>query len=79
VEKDLQKLQPILFPSWHAFRPDEIRLLLEASGCRVERMFAPGTLARFVEPRLLSELMKDAGAYEGYLDFERYSIPTLTC
>lgn len=70
VGEELRRLQSTLFPSWHAFHPDEIRLLLEASGCRVERISAPGTLARFVETRLLSEIMNDPGVYESYLDFE---------
>ena len=70
VTEELRRLKPTLMPSWHAFTPDEIRELLERNGCRVERISAPGALARFVEPELLKQLFKDKGAYQSYLDFE---------
>jgi ubiquinone/menaquinone biosynthesis C-methylase UbiE len=70
VTEELRSLQPTLFPSWHAFRPDEIKELLERKGCRVERISAPGTLARFVDPELLKQLINDKEAYESYLGFE---------
>jgi ubiquinone/menaquinone biosynthesis C-methylase UbiE len=70
VTEELRSLQPTLFPSWHAFRPDEIKELLERKGCQVKRISAPGTLARFVDPQLLKRLINDEEAYESYLDFE---------
>jgi len=70
VTEDLRRLMPTLMPSWHAFKPDEIKELLQKNGCQVERISAPGALARFVEPELLKQLFKDKGAYQSYLDFE---------
>jgi len=41
----------------------------------VEKISAPGTLSRFVEPELLKRLINDKEAYESYLDFEeRYDL-----
>ena len=70
VSEELKRLQPNLFPSWHAFTPDEIQELLERKGCRVEKISAPGTLSCFVDPELLKRLINDKKAYESYLDFE---------
>ena len=70
VTEELRRLQPSLFPSWHAFRIDEIKELLKRKGCQVERISAPGTLARFVAPELLEQLFSDKEAYKSYLDFE---------
>lgn len=70
VTEELRRLQPTLMPSWHAFRPDEMEGLLEKNGCRVERTSAPGTLARFVDPELLKQLLENEEAYESYLEFE---------
>lgn len=70
VTEELKRLKPTLMPSWHAFKPDEIKELLEKNGCRVEKISAPGALARFVDPELLKQLFKDKGAYQSYLDFE---------
>jgi hypothetical protein len=70
VTEELKRLKPTLMPSWHAFKPDEIKELLQKNGCQVERISAPGALARFVDPELLKRLFKDKEAYESYLDFE---------
>ncbi|MCL0070155.1 class I SAM-dependent methyltransferase [Dehalococcoidia bacterium] len=70
VTEELKSLQPTLFPSWYAFTPSEIKELLERKGCRVEKISAPGTLTRFVDPELLKRLINDKEAYESYLDFE---------
>ncbi len=70
VTEELKRLQPTLFPGWHAFTPNEIKELLERRGCRMEKISAPGTLSRFVEPELLKQLINDKEAYESYLDFE---------
>lgn len=70
VTEDLKHLQPTLFPSWHAFTPNEIKELLERKGCRVEKISAPGTLSRFVDTGLLKWLINNREAYESYLDFE---------
>ncbi len=69
VTDEMRKLQPGILPSWHAFRPEELITLLESHHCHVERMSAPGSLARFVNPALLPR-PKDKKAYQQYLDFE---------
>jgi hypothetical protein len=69
VTAELRAFVPTLMPSWKSFRPAEIRDLLEASGCSVTRLSAPGTLARFVEPELLNRLQEDEAAYREFLDF----------
>jgi len=43
---------------------------LERKGCQVERISAPGTLSRFVEPELLKGFINNKEAHESYLDFE---------
>lgn len=70
VTEELRKLQPTLFPSWHAFTPDELKMLLERHGCYVEKLSAPGTLARSVDIKLLKQLLVDRKSYEDYLNFE---------
>jgi ubiquinone/menaquinone biosynthesis C-methylase UbiE len=69
VTEEMLRRAPTLVPSWHAFRPDELRELLERRGWRVERLTAPGTLARFTPPELLLRLTDDEEAYREYLDF----------
>jgi ubiquinone/menaquinone biosynthesis C-methylase UbiE len=77
VTEELRKLQPSLIPSWHAFTVKEISGLLSLHGWKVERVSAPGALARFADPDLLRELFKDKKAYEDYVDFEeRYDADT---
>jgi SAM-dependent methyltransferase len=68
VTPELRSLQPTLVPSWHAFRPAELRALLEARGWRVESITAPGTLARFGDPDLLRSLFDRPPVYAEYLD-----------
>jgi len=70
VTEELRRFVPTLMPTWKGFRPAELRGLLERHECRVERMSAPGTLARFVRPELLLPLFADESAYQEYLDFE---------
>ncbi len=69
VTEELRQFAPTLMPTWKGFRPDELRRLLERHGCDVERISAPGTLARFVQPELLLTLFEDAAAYAAFLDF----------
>ena len=45
-------------------------MLLEEKRCRVERLYAPGTLARFTDPELLKKLFENREAYINFLDFE---------
>ncbi len=49
VTDELRQFLPALMPTWKSFRPSEIIEMLEAQGCSVERVSAPGTLARFVK------------------------------
>jgi SAM-dependent methyltransferase len=70
VTEELRQFVPTLMPTWKGFRPAELNALLERNGCRIERMSAPGTLARFVKPELLLKLVEDEPAYQEYLDFE---------
>jgi hypothetical protein len=70
VNEEMKKVLPTLMPSWKGFRPAELKALLVKHGCQVERISAPGTLARFVKPELLQTLFTDEGAYQEYLDFE---------
>jgi SAM-dependent methyltransferase len=69
VTDELKRLQS-LTPSWHAFTPDEIRRLLEARNCDLERISAPGTLARFISVEQIKKLLTERASYESYLDFE---------
>ncbi|HMF32223.1 MAG TPA: class I SAM-dependent methyltransferase [Candidatus Lokiarchaeia archaeon] len=69
VTDEMRKLQPTLFPSWHAFRPEELKELLENNHCRVDRISAPCSLARFVEPTLLPQ-PNDRDLYQQFLNFE---------
>jgi len=71
VTDELRQLEPNLMPSWHAFRPAEIKQLLEENGCRIKSISSPGALARFIEPELLKKLFKNEEAYQSYLDFEQ--------
>lgn len=70
VTDEMRQSNPGLFPSWHAFTPTEIRALLEDLGWHIERLSAPGSLARFVNPMLLTRLFADPNAYAEYLEFE---------
>jgi len=70
VTAEMRSRQPGLFPSWHAFTPAEIRGLLENRGWSIDSLSAPGSLARFVNPALLTRLFSDPDAYAEYLDFE---------
>jgi ubiquinone/menaquinone biosynthesis C-methylase UbiE len=70
VTEELRKLVPSLMPSWHGFTPEELEMLLEKNGCHIERLSAPGTLARFISTERLKELFKDQVAYNDFLDFE---------
>jgi ubiquinone/menaquinone biosynthesis C-methylase UbiE len=70
VTERLKKLQPSLLPDWHAFTPDEIQRLFEENGCRMIRMSAPGTVSRFVDTKLLKNLLKKRKAYKEFLHFE---------
>ncbi len=70
VTEELRQFVPTLMPTWRGFRPVELRALLEQQGSAVERVSAPGTLARFVKPELLTKLFEDIEAYQQYLDFE---------
>lgn len=69
VTDELRQFIPTLIPTWHAFTPDELCNLVEASGCRMERLSAPGSLARFVDPDLLQKMYADRDAYENFLDY----------
>ncbi|MFW9973460.1 MAG: hypothetical protein ACFFDF_24965 [Candidatus Odinarchaeota archaeon] len=57
-------------PSWHGFTPEELTTLLEKNGCALEKISAPGTLARFISKDLLIKLLKNRNAYEDFLNFE---------
>lgn len=70
VTEELRQFVPTLMPSWKSFRPAELKALLAQHGSRVEHISAPGTLARFVKPELLTSLFEDRQAYQDYLDFE---------
>ena len=70
VTEELRQFVPTLMPSWKGFRPAELKALFEQHGGIVERTSAPGTLARFVKPELLTSLFEDQDAYQDYLDFE---------
>jgi SAM-dependent methyltransferase len=70
VTEEMLSIRSTLLPSWHAFRPAEIRMLLEKNHCRVERLYAPGTLARFTDPELLCKLFENQEAYLNFLNFE---------
>ncbi|MFW9987225.1 MAG: class I SAM-dependent methyltransferase [Candidatus Odinarchaeota archaeon] len=70
VKDQLRKLQPLLMPSWHGFTPEELERLLEKNSCIIERISAPGTLARFIKTKLLTKLFKDKANYKDFLDFE---------
>ena len=45
-------------------------MLLERHGCYVEKLSAPGTLARSVDIEQLKRLLVDRKSYEDYLNFE---------
>ncbi len=70
VTEELRQFVPTLMPTWKGFRPAELRELLARHGCSIERLSAPGTLARFVKPELLTKLFAAPAAYQDYLDFE---------
>lgn len=70
VTDELRKLQHSLMPSWHGFTPDELGILLEKNSCIIEKISAPGTLARFIKTELLTKLFKDRANYKDFLDFE---------
>jgi len=70
VTEELRKKQASIMPSWHGFTPEELKILIEKNGCSIERLFAPGTLARFINADLLKKLFKDRVAYMEFLDFE---------
>jgi SAM-dependent methyltransferase len=70
VSGELRQVAPTLMPTWKSFRPAELKALLEAHGCVVTRVSAPGTLARFIKPELLTQLFANVPAYRNFLDFE---------
>lgn len=70
VSDKIRKLQPSIMPSWHGFTPEELITLLEKNGCTLEKISAPGTLARFISKDLLIKLLKNRTAYEDFLNFE---------
>ncbi|QEE14292.1 class I SAM-dependent methyltransferase [Promethearchaeum syntrophicum] len=66
VDEEMKKLEPGLMPSWHAFTPQELEILVRENGCQVMRISAPGTFARFMNVELLKKLILNQ---ENYLDF----------
>lgn len=70
VTEELRQFVPALMPSWKGFRPAELSALLSQHGGVVESISAPGTLARFVKPELLTRLFADQPTYQDYLNFE---------
>ena len=70
VNKKLRKFQPNLMPSWHAFLPDELKVLFENEGCEVKKLSAIGTLSRFMKDDLVPKIYQNKEEYEKYLEFE---------
>lgn len=56
-----------IFPPLAAFTPEEIFSLLVRSGCRVEKVMAPGSLARLVGRRALRRILRRPALREEFL------------
>ena len=70
VDEEMKKLEPGIMPSWHAFTPQELEILVRENGCHVLRISAPGTFARFMDADLLKKLMFNKENYVDFLNFE---------
>ena len=70
VDEEMKKLEPGIMPSWHAFTPQELEILVRENGCQVLRISAPGTFARFMDVDLLKKLTFNQENYVDFLNFE---------
>jgi len=70
VNEEMKKLVPGLMPSWHAFTPEELKNLVIENKCKVKRISAPGTFARFMDVDLLKKLILNRENYQNFLNFE---------
>jgi ubiquinone/menaquinone biosynthesis C-methylase UbiE len=60
---------PQMIPAIYAYHPEEIRGKLEALGCEVLHMSAPGGLARLISDEVMAKIAADEALYAEFLDF----------
>lgn len=56
-----------VLPPLYAFAPEEIAHLFQAAGCRVEKLMAPGSLARLVGSRARRRILKHLALRQEFL------------
>ncbi len=72
IEERIPLLSRFLFPPLHAFLPEEIVDEVRASGFRVRRVVATGSLARLLPRKTLRAIVRDPGLYEDFLELSRW-------